>query len=317
MDLLYREALESDLSQIAALFPRAYEADFPQAEWLWKYFACPHGKCSVVAESDGRVVAHYGGWRTRLRGSAGTVEAAVLCDTMTDPSIRVSGRTPVLQRLHEAFLGLCRKRGVQFCYGFPNLAAARFGSRFLGYELLGPLLFLRRPVSAGGERPACAVRIGDVFPEEHDRLAARLHAQPGWRADRSRAALNWRFHARPTVYYRVVHAGPVAGDWAAYAVATTSGELAQLVDLQVDPGRPEALGLLLTTLEHDLGPHGVRWLEVGIGPGRLAEELQARHGFTLLPDSPLTRCSGFVRDDFDWPPVAAALDPRLSDVDVF
>ena len=162
---------------------RAYEADFPQAEWLWKYFACPHGKCSVVAESDGRVVAHYGGWRTRLRGSAGTVEAAVLCDTMTDPSIRVSGRTPVLQRLHEAFLGLCRKRGVQFCYGFPNLAAARFGSRFLGYELLGPLLFLRRPVSAGAERPACAVRIGDVFPEEHDRLAAKLHAQPGWRAD--------------------------------------------------------------------------------------------------------------------------------------
>lgn len=275
-----------DRPGIQRLFQRAYGAELKDAEWEWKYARSPFPHFGVVGEREGEIVACYGGWRWRLHGSGERRDALVFCDIMTDPSARMAGRLPPLIPLHEAAMRLAASAGIPYFCGFPNRGAARFGSRFLGYRYewmaacSAPLRSLDRPARDGLD-----VEISDTFPEEIDELAGRLHALPGFRVERSRAVLNWRYHARPERYYRVytAHAGRAAK---AYAVASTAGPVAVLVDLQSgQPGSGEGLEAIFSAVARDLAPRGIAELRVGLSRfSPLLPHLEKRLGFTVSDD---------------------------------
>lgn len=308
----------ADLPGVRALFRRAYGAELTAEEWEWKYGRSPFPHRGVVGERGGEVVAYYGGWRWRLHGRDGRRDALVFCDIMTDPSARMAGRLPPLIPLHEAAMALAVAEGVPYFCGFPNRGAARFGSRFLGYRYewmlrcAAPLAGLA--ALASGE---ARVAVSDTFPEEVDALAPRLHALPGFRVERTRAVLNWRYHARPGRYYRVY---ALLRDAAAraYAVVATAGSVAVAVDLQSGaPEEGDGLAELLAAVARDLVPHGVEELRVGLTRfSPLLPHLSGRLGFSvaddenpfgILPTSPGTAV--------DVTP--ASFDARWGDNDVF
>lgn len=307
-----------DLPGIQRLFQRAYGSELRAEEWEWKYGRSPFEHFGVVGERQGEVVAYYGGWRWRLHGAGERRDALVFCDIMTDPSARMAGRLPPLIPLHEAAMELASAAGIPYFCGFPNRGAARFGSRFLGYRYewmaacSAPLSALHRPAQGGFD-----VAISDTFPEEIDALGGRLHALPGFRVERSRAVLNWRYHARPERYYRVytVLAG---GDAKAYAVASTAGPVAVLVDLQSgQPATGEGLDALLSAVARDLGPCGVAELRVGLTRfSPLLPHLTTRFGFTVAQDqNPFGILPTSPAVTVDVSP--ANFDARWGDNDVF
>ena len=316
-----------DLSGIQRLFQRAYGAELTTREWDWKYGQSPFEHFGVVGEREGEVVAYYGGWRWRLHGGGQRRDALVFCDIMTDPSARMAGRLPPLIPLHEAAMKLAASAGIPYFCGFPNRGAARFGSRFLGYRYewmaacsasLSSLESLASPASLG--LPAAdglAVEISDTFPEGLDELAARLHARPGFRVERTRAVLNWRYHARPERYYRIytAHAGRAAK---AYAVVSTAGPVAVLVDLQSgQPDTGEGLDAVFSAVARDLAPRGITELRVGVTRfSPLLPHLTNRFGFTVADDeNPFGILPTPTGGTVDVSP--ANFDARWGDNDVF
>ncbi len=267
-------------------------------------------------------MAYYGGWVWRIRGAGRVLEALALNDTMTDPAVRMAGRHPILVPLHEAVLSLAREQGVGWYGGFPNARAARFGSRFLGYryERLLRLQASAESLVAPPLPPASPSRSAETFGEGHDRLAGRIHALPGFRTERSRDVLNWRFHARPDRYYRVYEVEGRDGP-EAYAVVSTVGPLALLVDLQA-PGesRSPALTALLSAVAADLVPRGISQLRTAVSKSSpLASRLADGFGFTADEDE---NPFGILPTDPGAPPEAegvtsATLDVRWGDMDVY
>lgn len=288
-----RAFASEDLSGVQALFHRAYGAELTTGQWEWKYGRSPFEHFGVVGEREGEIVAYYGGWRWRLHGGGRRRDALVFCDIMTDPSARMAGRLPPLIPLHEAAMELAASAGIPYFCGFPNRGAARFGSRFLGYRYewmaacsapLAPFAALSQPGSPAAD--GFVVDISDTFPEGLDELSARLHALPGFRVERTRDVLNWRYHARPDRYYRVYTARVAGGAPEAYAVASTAGSVVVLVDLQA--GRPdtgEGLDAIFSAVARDLAPLGITELRVGLSRfSPLLPHLAGRFGFSVRSD---------------------------------
>jgi hypothetical protein len=183
---------------------------------------------------------------------------------------------------------------------------------------LSSLESLASPASL--DRPAAgafAVEISDTFPEGLDELAARLHALPGFRVERTRAVLNWRYHARPGRYYRV-YTAQAAGAARAYAVASTAGPVAVLVDLQSgQPGTGEGLDAIFSAVARDLAPRGITELRVGLTRfSPLLPHLEGRFGFTVADDeNPFGILPTSSGETVDVSP--SNFDARWGDNDVF
>ncbi len=320
-DVAVRPYRPDDFGALQRLFRRAFESELPEDLWRWKYERSPFRHLGVVGEKDGLVVAYYGGWVWRIRGAGRVLEALALNDTMTDPAVRMAGRHPILVPLHEAVLSFAREQGVGSYGGFPNPRAARFGSRFLGYRYERLLRLQASAESLVAPLPAgLSVTIGQTFGEGHDRLASRIHALPGFRTERSRDVLNWRFHARPDRYYGVYEVEGRDGP-EAYAVVSTVGPLALLVDLQA-PGesRSPALAALLSAVAADLVPRGISQLRTAVSKSSpLASRLADGFGFAadedenpfgILPTNPGARAEaeGVTPE---------TLDVRWGDMDVY
>src|SRR5439155_15118744 len=92
---------------------------------------------------------------------------------------------------------------VPFCYGFPNARALRVSERIVGSRTLFPVHISSVPVESFGAPPA-DVEAGDSVDEGFDALWREAARSLDDAAIRDRARVNWRFHARPDRYYRMV-----------------------------------------------------------------------------------------------------------------
>lgn len=321
-EIQIRPLLPTDGNRVGRLFARAFPGGFSAEEWDWKFHRGPHGSCSVVAEAGGEIVGHYGGIVWPFVGDAGRLDLVEICDTMADPSVRRIGHRPLVARMQEAFLARAAARGIAFCFGCPNEAARRFGTRFLDYRMLEPLLELRSPLArfAGHSEPGAVATVADQFAPSHDRLAQALSRGGGWRADRSRELLNWRYHARPDRYYRVDHVGPSADDPRAFAVVVGVGTIVQLVDLRWVGDDERWVAALLGTLARALAPSGYETFVVGTSAGADAALLVERLGFSSAADRNVP-CVGPVKAPIvasvDVLAAAAQVDFRWGDFDFF
>lgn len=317
-----RPLLPTDGDRVGRLFARAFGQEFSAEEWDWKFHRGPHGSCSVVAEAGGEIVGHYGGIVWPFVGEAGRLDLVEICDTMADPSVRRIGHRPLVAKMQEAFLELAAARGVAFCFGCPNEAARRFGTRFLDYRMLEPLVELRAPLArfAAIREEGAVATVADQFGSPHDRLAQALSRGAGWRADRSRETLNWRYHARPGRYYRVDQVGPTADDPRAFAVVVGVGTIVQLVDLRWVGDDERWVAALLGTIARELAPSGYETFVVGMSGGADAALLVDRLGFSAAPDRNVP-CVGPVErrivPTVDVIATAARIDFRWGDFDFF
>src|ERR1700694_620232 len=103
----------------------------------------------------------------------------------------------------EEFYEAVFARGVPFCFGFPNARALAIRHRLVGSRTLFPIREVHVPCDAFAPAPASS-RAGDFVGETFDPLWEEASRHLSWTAVRDRERANWRFHARPTRYYRMV-----------------------------------------------------------------------------------------------------------------
>jgi predicted N-acetyltransferase YhbS len=264
-----REAAAGDAPGIRRLFARVFGAEMSAAEWDWKFARNPDGWLGTVAVMDGEIVGNYAGWAMRLRLGGEERPVYSVGDVATDPSVRgLGGRHGVYRSMADAFYEIVAARGVPFCFGFPNARALEISNRIAHTRTLLPIRERHVPCAAFPAAPPDAGS-GEIAAESFDPLweeASRFLADA---AVRDRARANWRFHARPNRYYRMVWretAGRLRG-WAALSVV---GEQALVADFLSERQDGADLPELFAAAAAEAGRLGARRLvfwETGGGPG--------------------------------------------------
>ena len=320
MPFAFRAASPADRPALLRLFEAAFGSPADPETWAWKYDRNPHPSTSVVALHDGEVVGHFGGVGTRYRGAGGDLAGVAAADVMTHPSRRRLGRPSLFVDLGLEFFRTAAAAGAPFVFGFPNERHRRTGEMSLGYVSIEPARHWLRPLGRsllGRLRSRfLRARVGEGVTRAHDSLAEALHARPGWRSDRSRATLDWRFsqHARAT--YRVVELLDRSGASRGYAAVRRAGDRALLADLQIrDESSGDVGDLLEAVLESLEG--GTDRLELrAASSSRLAGRLEAEFGFRPAPSD----CHFEVRPldpAFDTLSAGRAFDYRFADHEIF
>ncbi len=269
MSFEIRTATAADAPGIRALFERVFRTPLSEEEWSWKFARDPDGWYGVVAVVDGRIVGNYAGWGMRFRLDGEPRLLYAVGDVATEPAVRaLGGRRGIYRAMTEAFYGHVG-RDVPFCFGFPNARALRVSERIVGSRTLLPVVLRRTPVDALGPPPA-DVESGDSVDEGFDPLweaGQRTFSHGAWR---DRARVNWRFHARPTRYYRMVwrrQRGELLS-WAALSVVGPEATVADYLGREPDGRDLPPLFAAAAETARGLGARTLVFWETPGGPGR-------------------------------------------------
>ncbi len=283
-----RFAAEADAPGIRALFRRVFEKEMTAEEWDWKYARNPDGWLGTVAVLNGEIVGNYSGCGMRFRLAGRERLAYAIGDVATDPKARqLGGRRGVFREMVEAFYAEVARRGLPFCFGFPNDRALAISHRFAGTQSLRAIVE-KRVRCESFPAPPESFASGDAVGEAFDALW--LSARDGLLAAavRDRMRANWRFHARPTRYYRMLwkeSAGAVAS-WAVLSVVGEDAIVADYLGSAAEGGDlPELFAAAAAEAARCSARQLVFWETPG-GPGASAiAELpgtSAPAGFTLI-----------------------------------
>ncbi len=320
MHVKVRPATPADRPALLELFRAAFGAEASPEDWAWKYDRCPHSAVSVGAFDGEKAVGFFGGLGTRYRGREGNLPGLSAVDVMTAPSSRALGRRVLFQRVALEFFDRNGAAGAPFVLGFPNDRHLLAGERMLEYISVEPAAEWTRAIGSSGflarlRRRRLRHRRGPVVSKAHDALAEELHARAGWRTDRSRSTLDWRF-ARPGVSYDVHELLDGRGHSTAYAALRTVADRALLVDLQAADEDGGAVADLLDTIVEALAGTGARTLVLRAGSKSGLAARAAELGFApAVSDTHFT-----VRPfhpAFDLVRAAPTFDYRFLDHDVF
>ena len=321
MAVSIRRAVEADRPGIFALFSVAFGSPVDTETWAWKYDRNPNQAPSMVAVSEGGVVGFYGSFGTRYHGAEGSHLGASAADVMTDPKARKLGHTALFRTLVHEWYRECHEAGIPFGFGFPHQRALLIGVRTGDYRIVEPVAEWVKPLAPASalsrlRRRFLRIEAGEGFGPGHDALAEILHARPGWRTDRSRAVLNWRYGARPGAPYRVWRLLDRRNRSRAFAVLRVVEDRALLVDLQADDERSGILADLLDAISDSLRGTSVRSLAFRAaarsGLAARAPEL----GFSPQPsDTTLVMRAFDPGVDFDR--ASRGFDYRFGDHEIF
>jgi len=322
MPIEIRKATEADEPALEQLFRLAFRKPLPDGEWRWKYAGNPHGRRALVAVHDGRLVGHFAAWPTVLWKNGESRKACSATDVMTAPAARFRGRDTPILRLGRSFFEEEEKSDdpPPFVFGFPGFRHREFGERFLGYRCAGEVTRflaeipeLSRQESPAGEQ----LVISETLPAGYDALWDSIRTSPGWRTDKSRGTLHWRYHARPNRYYRFFLLWNSArSNLEAVAIVGFDGERALVAESLVSPGNEGRLSLLFAGVAQNLSTNGIVTLEARSNPNSPVGRLLSQHPLfrRVTSEIPLE-----VRPVHGWPDpdeVARQFDYSAGDYDV-
>jgi hypothetical protein len=264
-----RDATAADAPGIRALFERVFRSPLSDAEWRWKFEQDPDGWYGVVAVLDGRVVGNYAGWAMAfvLDEKPGLLYS--VGDVATEPSVRgLGGRRGIYREMTDAFYARVG-RDVPFCFGFPNARALRVSERIVGSRTLMPVGLKIAAVEAF-PRPPADLESGEFVDEAFDSLWESARRRLTHAAVRDRARVNWRFHARPSRYYRMVwrRQGSELASWAAVSVVGEEATVADYLGREADGSDLPPLFAAVADEARRLGARRLVFWETPGGPGR-------------------------------------------------
>ncbi len=321
MAVSVRRAAESDRPAVFALFPAAFGSPVDVDTWDWKYGRNPNQAPSIVAFADGSLVGFYGSWGTRYRGAEGSYPGVSATDVMTDPRARRLGRQSIFKTLVFEWYRQCAEAGIPFGFGFPHQRHVLVGVRTGDYRIVEPVTEWEKPLAPAStlarlRRRFLRIVAGEPFGAPHDALAEVLHAREGWRTDRSRAVLNWRFGDRPGVPYRTWQVLDRRGRSRAYAVVRVVAGRALLVDVQAGDERSGVLVDLLDAISDSLRGTGVRTLSLRAASRSGLAARAPEMGFSPRASDTTIVMRAFV-PGVDFERASSGFDYRFGDHEIF
>jgi len=224
----------------------------------------------------------------------------------------LGGRRGAYRSMAEAFYEKVGASGVPFCFGFPNARALQVSNRIVGTRTLLPIREAH-VLCEGFPPPPSHAAAGDSVGPAFDPLWRRASRVFTRAAVRDRARANWRFHARPTRYYRMVwleEAGEMES-WAALSIVGEKAIVADFLGSREDGSDLPALFAAAAAESRRLGARVLVFWETPGGPGaRIIRELEGERRDAGFP---------FVVRVFDEDAVrrladGAHLTPALYDV---
>jgi Acetyltransferase (GNAT) domain len=271
-----RTATAADAPGVRRIFAAAFGRELTAEEWEWKYPRNPDGWISVVAEAEGRIVGHYGGWPMRaiIGGRERTIMS--LGDVITEKSVRaLGGRRNVFRSMAERMFAILRERDIPFGFGFPNPRAFVVGERLLGYRAHFPVREIVFDLPPALPRASDAVA-SEWVDTSFDGLWERARGLLRCGLVRDRQRMNWRYHARPDRYYRFVTVRDSDGDLA-LGVLSLAGDSALVVDALLGDPSPATSRRLFHALSGEAAAMGARRLVFWETPGGPLAALAGRH----------------------------------------
>ncbi|MEO8430520.1 MAG: GNAT family N-acetyltransferase [Acidobacteriota bacterium] len=268
MSVRVREAAAADVPGIRRLFERTFGRPLSEEEWRWKFDQNPDGWFGTVVEDAGEVVGHYAGSGTRARVGGEETLVYAVGDVATDPRIRGLGRH-VFREMTDAFYDAVDGRGIPYCFGFPGARHLVISERFVGARVLFPIREARVPVDAFPPAPPGA-RTGDFVGADFDAFWMRIRERIPEGPVRDRTRVNWRFHARPARYYRMVWTADRTGAMTGWVVLSISGSRALVADHLFEPEGGAAYPAVLSAAAAEarrLGASELAFWETPGGPG--------------------------------------------------
>jgi hypothetical protein len=235
---LVREATATDAPSVRRLFARVFGKEMSEDEWAWKFERNPDGWFGVVALVGGEIVGNYAGWGTRMRIDGQPALCYSVGDVATDPAVRgLGGRRGIYRSMTEAFYEAVGAQGVPFCFGFPNPRALHVSEKIVGSRTLFPIREVLVSCDAFPPPPPDAAA-GDSVGESFDPLWSAAASFLTHAPVRDRARVNWRFHARPTRWYRMVwrESGGRTTGWAVLSVTGDTALVADFLCREADGG---------------------------------------------------------------------------------
>jgi hypothetical protein len=133
-----RLAREEDLSALQALFQEAFEQEFSTNLWIWKYGS--NRGMGVLAEHQGKIVAHYGGIKRKLSYQGNLIDGVQIADVMVSPKERgILTRKGAFFRVAAAFPEYFVGYGAPTLigFGFPNMRHMRIAETMNLYSEVG------------------------------------------------------------------------------------------------------------------------------------------------------------------------------------
>lgn len=214
--LTIRPGDEQDAEAILRSFNRVFREvcgagylDRTLAQWRWLYMQNPAGQRMYVAVTDtGEVAAHYGGLPARVDSPFGACTFVQGVDSFVLPEWRQGLRKTgaFVSTAHAWFAASHEQHHDAVVYGYPVPAAARVGSRFLGYTDIRVVDYLILDPAAAPPAPSgVEVRPLAQFGADVDALLTALPAEQ-IRLRRDAAYLGWRYAACPDALYEAVGA---------------------------------------------------------------------------------------------------------------
>jgi hypothetical protein len=263
-----------------------FGAAMSEEEWSWKFDRNPDGWFGVVGVVGGEIVGNYSGWGMRLLLDGQERLAYSIGDVATDPAVRgLGGRRGVYRAMTEVFYETVERDGVPFCFGFPNPRALRVSELLAGTRTLFPIHWIEAPVEGFGAPPP-DMESGDSVGEAYDFLWETARRTLLYAAFRDRARVNWRFHARPNRYYRMVwlnRNGAMTG-WAALSVAGETATVVDFMGLEEEGGDLPPLFAAAGAEAQRLGARRLVFWSTPGGPGRgVIEGLSGQRGNAGFP----------------------------------
>lgn len=265
-----RESTAADAPGVRRLFERVFGTALSEEEWSWKFERDPDGWYGVVGLVDGEIVGNYAGWGARFLLDGQTRLLYSVGDVATDPTVRrLGGRRGIYREMAAAFYDRVGREGVPFCFGFPNPRALHVSEKIVGSRTLFPVRLVLAPVATFASPPADA-ETGDFVDESFDRLWETARSGLSQAAVRDRSRVNWRFHARPNRYYRMIwrkSGGEMLG-WAALSVAGETGTVADYLGREANGSDLPPLFAAAAAEARRLGARRLVFWSTPGGPGR-------------------------------------------------
>jgi len=231
--ILIREAEPHDTGALRELFKICFGKEVSEEEWLWKYRRSPLGSSSFVAVFNGKVIAHYGGFRLRFYSEGRVLSAMQGCDVMTHPDFRarIFSKRGIIIRTAEAFF---KANQTEFIYGFPSERHGRLKALQLGFERHRHICLLRKRV----KKPLINLMIvsnkgwNHISSYDIDRIWYKTRDNLSLSIEKLSSYIFWRYRDRPNNDYEVISFRWIwKKELAGYAIVKQKGEILHVLEL--------------------------------------------------------------------------------------
>ena len=267
--IIIRPYKEGDEEGIRALFNVCFGKELLPAEWRWKYQQSCLGSSSFIAEADGEIVAHYGGFRLNFCTKGTVLNAYQGCDVMTHPQYRarIFAKKGIIVKTAEAFY---EANPMEFIYGFPSERHGRLKALQLGFEKHHYINIMKKEASSFRFRKNLFLRMEEGWDRiragEIDAIWASTRDSYPLSIEKTSGYIFWRYRDRPGRNYQVIALrGFLRRDLKAYMMVRTEGNVFRVLDFFVLPSLD--FRKFLSVLENLAIRKGSRYITFWVNPG--------------------------------------------------